>query len=206
VVITTIDSTARVWGNAGKDFKFNAILETVAGRLPILRDTLQTCHEHFEPIKTSLPPDAAQSLVKTIDSCKGKAEKLGTIFQETIPCEDHQWCERYRKVTRRLGKGSRVEELMKAIIEDAQNLVNYHAIQSTNPEVCPKLEEIIKEMDSVQPSLSMDEADSQIVNNCGGTQNVSTGSSTQHNINQGSGTMNNSANIPGNPPFHLGKD
>jgi hypothetical protein len=205
-VIAIIDGSVKVWESARRDLKFGATFETVGNRLPILRDILRTCHEHFEQVKTSLPSDAAQGLLKTVDDCKRKAERLGTIFQETIPGEDDQWYERYRKVARRLGKGAKVEELMMAITEDAQNLVNYHAVKSASPALYTKLGEIAEEMASLAPSLLVEEADTQAFHNYSGTQNVSTGSSTQHNnINQGSGMMNNFAGITGNPIFNLGK-
>lgn len=206
-VIAIIDGSVKVWESARKDLKFSETFETVGNRLPILRDILQTFHEHFEPIKISLPDDAAQGLVKIVDNCKRRAEKLDIIFQETIPGEDDQWYERYRKVARRLGKRSKVEELMRAITEDAQNLVNYHAVKSASPALHTKLGEIAEEMASLAPLLPMDEADTQTFNNYNGTQNVSTGSSTQHNnINQGSGTMNNFPGITDNPTFNLGKN
>ena len=205
-VIAIIDGSVKVWESARKDLKFSETFQTVGNRLPILRDILQTCHEHFEPIKTSLPADAAQGLVKTVDNCKRRAEKLDTIFQETIPGDDDRWYERYRIAARRLGKGSKVEELMRAITEDAQNLVDYHAVKSASPTLFTRLGEIAKEMASLAPSLPTDEADTQTFHNYKGTQNVSTGSSTQHNnINQGGGTMNNFAGITGNPTFNLGK-
>lgn len=205
-MIAIIDGSVKVWESAKKDLKFNETFETVANRLPILRDILKTCHEHFEPLQNTLPADAVKGLLKTIESCKSKAEKLGTIFDETIPGEDDQWYKRYSKVAKRWGKTTRVEELMKSITEDAQNLVNYHAVKSVKPELCSQLEEIIKEMESVKPSLLSDDGESQIFNAYGGTQNVSTGSSTQHiSINKGSGTVNNFASITGNPIFNLGK-
>lgn len=90
VVIAIIDSSVKIWESARRDLKFGAIFETVGNRLSILRDILRICHEHFEQVKTSLLSDAAQGLLKTVDDCKRKAERLDTIFQETIPDEDDQ--------------------------------------------------------------------------------------------------------------------
>jgi hypothetical protein len=62
-------------------------------------------------------------------------------------------------------------------------------------------------MASLEPSLPVDEADTQTFHNYDGTQIVSTGSSTQHNnINQSSGTMYSFASITGNPVFGPGKN
>lgn len=79
-VIAIINGSVKLWESACKDLKFSATFKTVGNRLPILRDILQTCHEHFEPIKISLPADAVQGLVRTVDDCKRKAERLSTIF------------------------------------------------------------------------------------------------------------------------------
>lgn len=207
-VIGIIDGSVKVWDSARKDLKLSVTFETVANRLPILRDTLQTCYEHFEPIKSSLSTDSAQSLLKTIESCKSKAENLGTVFEETIPGEADQWYERYRKVAKRLGKGSKVEELMRSITVDAQNLVNYHTVKSAKPELCNKLEEIIKEIEAVEPSLPSVDCTSQTFSAFGGPQNISTGSSTQYNSpNTGDGTMHNYGGVTGNNPvFNYGKN
>ncbi|KAK5947999.1 hypothetical protein OHC33_010983 [Knufia fluminis] len=205
-VIAIIDSSVQVWKSARKDLKLSETFETVANRLPILRDTLRTCHEHFEPIQTTLPADAAESLLKTVQNCETKAAKLHTIFEETISGENDQWYERYRKVARRLGKGSKVEELMQSITEDAQSLVNYHTVKSASPELCMKLEEIVTTMQSVEPSLPNDDIASQTFNAYGGPQNVSTGQSTQYNSsNTGSGETHNYGGIEGNPVFNFGK-
>lgn len=205
-VITIIDRSVEVWNNAKKDLKLSETLKTVANRLPILRDTLQTCREHLEPIQGTLPGDAAEGLSKTLKGCETKAEKLHTIFKETIAGEDDEWYEKYRKVARRLGKGSKVEELMKSMTEDTQNLVNYHLVKSVKPELCGRLEELLKEMESVEPSLPSDDATTQTFNAYGGPQYVSSGSSKQYNsLNTGSGETHNYGGIQGNPTFNFGK-
>lgn len=201
-----IDGSIKVWSTARKDLKLGKTFETVANRLPILRDTFQTCYEHLKPLEASLPTDTAEGLSKTIQSCDSKAKKLRTIFEETIAGENDQWYEKYRKVVRRLGKGSKVEELMKSISEDAQNLVNYHAVKSASPELCTKLEEIVTEMKSAEPSLPSDDLGSDTFNTEGGQQYNNTGSGTQYNsLNTGSGDTHNYGGITGNPVFNIGK-
>jgi len=79
-VIGITDASVKVWKGARKDLKLSETFETVANRLPVLRDTLQTCYEHLEPVQNTLPADTADSLSKTVNSCKSKAEKLHTVF------------------------------------------------------------------------------------------------------------------------------
>ena len=174
-VIGIIDACVKIWESVQKDLKFSEAFKTVARRLPILEDIFRTCKTQLEPVKNTLPADAVRSLTSTIENCKGNAKRLREIFEETIPGEDDAWQKRYFKVVQRLGKGGKVEELMRSISEDAQNLVNYHAVKSAKPELCAQLEEIIKEMKAVEPSIPSNEGCSNVFNAYGGTQNIQTG-------------------------------
>jgi hypothetical protein len=205
-VLAIIDSSVTVWKGAREDLKLSETFVTVANQLPILRDTLQTYQEHLEPLQSTLTEDAATSLSNIVKECKKKAEKLRTIFEETISGDDDQWYERYRKVAKRLGKGSKVEELMKSITGDTQQLVNDHAVKLAKPELCMRLDEIIAEIESVESSLPTDDVTSQTFNAYGGPQNVSTGSSTQYNNSNAGGQTHNYGGIQGNPTFNFGKD
>lgn len=205
-VIAIIDGSVKVWNSARKDVKFSKTFVSVADQLPVLQDTLQTYQDRLDPINATLPVDTRQALLGMIKGCEDKAEKLHTIFKETITDGNDDWYERYRKVARRLGKGSKVEELMMLITKDVQNLVNHYVVKSTGPDLSAKLDEIIAEMRSVEPSLPSDDAISQTFNAYGGPQNVSTGSSTQYNsYNTGSGETHNYGGINGNPVFNFGK-
>jgi len=64
--------------------------------------------------------------------------------------------------------------------------------------------------DEIEPVLDeaklLRDGGSHLFNTDGGAQNVSTGSSMQHNnVNQSSATMNNFTSIRGTPTFNLGK-
>ena len=205
-IIGIIDASIKAWDNARKDLKLNKTYETVVNRLPILRQTLETCQTNFERIANDIPAGAAQDLLDSIKSCESKADKLNTIFEETIPSEGEQWYERYRKVSRRLGKGSKVEELLKAITEDTQALVNYHAVKSASPNLAAKLEDVIKEMGSLEPSLPSEEEEEEgkksFYSN-GGEQYVHTGSGMMK-VNKSSGYIGEYSGS-GNPNFHFGK-
>lgn len=73
--ITIIDCSVKISEGGGK---------TVSNGLPILRDTVRTCHEHHKHVPP-LPVGVAVHPTKTIRSRESKAERLRTIFQETIP-------------------------------------------------------------------------------------------------------------------------
>lgn len=90
--------------------------------------------------------DAGLALEKSLDACDAKASNLRRIFEKTIPSESDTWEKRYLKVLHRLGKGNKVEKLMRSITEDVQLIANHKAVQSANPQQNLELEDIIKEM------------------------------------------------------------
>lgn len=203
-VIAIIDALIEVWNGVQKDHKLSTTFVTVANRLPILRDTLQTCHEHFRPVSATVASDVAQRLTKTVGSCKSKAEDLKIIFTATVLGEDDQWFERYRKAVRRLGKGERVEDLMKAMTEDAKSLANYHGVISASPGLYAKLEEIVQEMDALQPSLPS-EADGAASFNSGDEEQYVHTVLGMIEANKSSGYMGEYSG-DGNPVFGFGKN
>lgn len=95
---------------------------------------------------------------------------------------------------------------MKSITEDAQNLVNSHTVKSVNLELCTKLEEVVTEMKSVEPSMPNDDVGSRTFNTSGGPQYISTGKSMQYNsLNTGGGDTHHYGGITDNPVFNIGK-
>lgn len=168
-----------------------------------MQDTLRTCKDLLEPEKDALPRDAAEALLKTVKSCETKAVKLHRIFQETIPGESDEWFSRYRKVASRLGKGSKVEDLMKAIAEDTRIVADYRLVNNAEPDLGDKLDTIIKQMDVLEPSLPDEDNSGSVFNGYGGTMhnNLSYGGPQ----NTGSGDMYNILGLSGNPVFNFGK-
>jgi N-terminal domain on NACHT_NTPase and P-loop NTPases len=157
-VIGIIDASIKIYNGARKDLKLSKTFEAVGRSLPIILDTLRAYQNHLEPNKRSLPADICEALEKTLDACKEQARKLREIFEEVIPVKDDAWEKRYKKVLKRLGNGSKVEELMISITEDVQYVVNNHAVKSATPEQMAKLKDIIKEMKSIKSSTPGEES------------------------------------------------
>lgn len=197
-VITLLDATIKVYDSARKDMKLSETFEVVRRRLPVILHILQTCKSDLEPRKESMPSDVCESLEKILDACDAKTRKLREIFERVIPGEKDTWDKRYAKVIRGFGKGGKVEELMTALTEDVQLIVNNHAVKSTTPEQNAELEDILKEIKSVKPSIA-EEDHRALMFHCGGgtqTNNVNSGSGQQVNNNAPVGTQN----------FHSGKE
>jgi N-terminal domain on NACHT_NTPase and P-loop NTPases len=197
-IIGIIDASIKIYDSAQKDLKLSETFKAVGRRLPIILDTLQTCKNHLEPIKDTIPTDVCEALEKVLEVCDEKAGRLRQIFEKVIPGEHEVWKKRYLKIVRRLGKGNKVEELMASITEDVQLVVNHHAVQSAQPEQNAELKKIIKEMKSVKPSVPEEESCAMSFESGGGAQT--------NNVNSGSGQqVNNNAPVT-TQNFNSGKD
>ncbi|KAI2835129.1 hypothetical protein CBS11350_10236 [Aspergillus niger] len=119
--------------------------------------------------------DVCRALEKILASCHEKARNLRDIFKNTIPGEKDMWYRRYVKVFERLGKGNKVEELMLAITQEVQIIVNQHAVNSATPQQKTELERIVEEMRSLPSSILGEESVATSFVAYGGTMNVHTG-------------------------------
>lgn len=191
-IIGIIDASIKIYDRARKDLKLSESFQAVGRRLPIILDTLQTCKNHLQPISATIPVDACEALEKILEACDENARKMREIFGKVLPGENDAWEKRYLKIVQRLGKGNKVEELMASITEDVQLVVNNHAVKSAKPEQNAELENIIKEMKSVQPSIPEEESRVMTFKSDGGpqTNNVNYGSGQQINNNASVGTQN----------------
>lgn len=196
-VIGILDASIKIYESVKKDAKLNEAFQTVGRRLPVILDTLRACKDHLQPIQDTLSPAVCEALETMIEGCDGKAGKLRQIFEKTLPGDNEGWEKRYVKVFTRLGKGSKVEELMLAITEDVQLLVNHHAVQSAKPEQQVELKTIIRELKSVPSSVPKEE-------HSGYTFHSGSGMQT-NNINSGLGQQINNNAAVGTQYFNSGK-
>jgi hypothetical protein len=187
-VISIIDASIKIYNSARKDIKLSKTFETVGRRLPIILNTLETCKNDLKTGEGSMTKDVCQALKKIFDSCNEKAGKLKVIFEDTMPGEKDTWEKRYFKVVRRFGKGNKVEDLMIAITEDVQLVVNKHVVNSVTPEQKAKLNDITEEMKSLPSSIPEEESSRMSFNTGGGqmTAFVHEGNGKQYNL-SGSG-------------------
>ncbi|KAL4788755.1 P-loop containing nucleoside triphosphate hydrolase protein [Aspergillus venezuelensis] len=191
-VIGLLDTSIELFKRTQKDLKLSETIETVGRQLPIIHDTLEGCQKHLQPRIKTIPEDVAEALEKTLDACEIKANNLKKIFAKIIPNQSSPWQTRYAAIVRRLGKGSKVEELMKAITEDVQIIVNHQAVKSADSQQNVKLEQILRELESLESSLPEDDASGMNFTSHGGPQHnyVHRGHGAYH-VNSGSGKQYN---------------
>ncbi|KAJ4256195.1 hypothetical protein NW762_009273 [Fusarium torreyae] len=100
----------------------------VANRLPLVYETLQTANKEVDA--GGLSETTCKALQKVVEACGTKAENLEIIFKNVLPDADSSRMDRYLKAWKSLPKGSRVELLMKGILEDIQVPASNHGMKT----------------------------------------------------------------------------
>ncbi|KAF2193138.1 NACHT-domain-containing protein [Zopfia rhizophila CBS 207.26] len=136
----------------------------------------------------TLDESARDALRPILKSCRAKSEDLKKLFQVVIRKDDDKWYDRYKKVLGTLGKGDRVECLMEGILKDIQVLACERLTGTATNAQIKELEEAIKEMNEMHPSLP-DEVGNVIQTHSGSGDNIGhTGPGTM-NLHKGSGDL-----------------
>ncbi len=183
-VITIIQATKTVYDTA-KDAKGQPeAFRQVAIRLPLVNQILHGAKERTE----TLDEPAREALKPILESCKAKAENLEILFRRVVRKDDDKWYDRYKKAVGTLVKSGRVECLMEGILKDVQVLIYERLTETATDIQLKELEEAIKEMNEMPPSLPND-AGSLIQTHNGSGDNIGhTGPGTM-NIHKGSGDL-----------------
>jgi len=191
-VISIVDGIKQVYDAASDPKGLPPAFKEVANRMPLVKNTLQAAENGIKADN-----DAAKGMKTVVDACETKAEKLADIFRKVLPEPDASRMEHYLKALRGLPKGSRVELLMKGILEDIQLLASNHGMKTVTKDEMEQLTKAIKEIEKVPPS-----ADDELVGGSTFT-NVhhGPGDHTTYQalkdmyVNPGSGTMYNAQNM-----------
>jgi hypothetical protein len=111
------------------------------------------------------------------------------LFEKVMPEEGESRLDRYIKAARTIGKGGRVENLTKGILDDLQLLATKFP-EVANTRGKEQLAKAIEEFGVIEPSLPDGFEQTPVYAHYGsGAQNINTGSGIQHN-NSGSGNQN----------------
>lgn len=182
-IIAILDAAVKVYSVVKDSSNLPPAFRDAARRIPLIQDTLRTAEMHLKEYDQD---EAYKTMRPTLEGCKDKAEHLREIFQKVTAQDKTLSFERYSRAARALGKRTRVESIMKGMLEDVHLLTENHAIKAATEAQVGKLVEAISEMSAIQPSLPDDGSSFSFQNSGSGSQNVNTGSGTQ-NINAGTG-------------------
>lgn len=156
-----------------------------------MTDTLAKAEGHICTYDQSA--ETRRTIWEDVEDCKEKTLSLRTVFRRVVPKADIARLERYRLALNDLGKGCRVEILMKGVLKDVCRLVDKceivneaQTIKIVDETRAQELVDAIEQMSTIPPSFPESGSGNSINNYGSGTLNANSGKGTQNN-NTGSG-------------------
>ena len=149
-IIAIVDGTRQVYDAATNAQGLPKAFRGVAARLPLVHTILVLAKQHIEGNAHKEVYDGAKDVV---EGCKDKAKKLELLFQKVVPADGASRAERYRLAAKSLGKGHRVETLMKEMLEDVQLLAINHSMAAVTDTHLKDVDDAIKEVAALPPSI-----------------------------------------------------
>ncbi|KAK6534989.1 hypothetical protein TWF281_006288 [Arthrobotrys megalospora] len=156
-IIAIVDGITKVLQAASDARGLPKVFRQAQSKLEIISEILDATTSAFDKNKASGIESTVQ---KTVDNCQATWQKLKELFDKVIPEEEASRIERYRKAAKTLGKGSKVELLMKDLMENVKLLATLKIMTQRGVEEViqanPKkeeLEEDIAEVERWEPSL-----------------------------------------------------
>ena len=150
-IIAIVDGTKQVYDAATNAQGLPKAFREVAARLPLVHKILALAKQHIEGDAHKEFYDGAKDVV---EGCEDKAKKLEELFQKVIPADGASRAERYRLAAKSLGKGHRVETLMKGMLEDVQLLAINHSMATVTDTQLKEVADAIEEVAALPPSIS----------------------------------------------------
>lgn len=129
-IIAIIDGIKQVVETADEAEGLPKAFRQASRKLPIISDILEAAKHNFEDNISSVE----KSVTLVIKSCQDKWNTLNDLFEKVIPEDKVSRVERYYKAVKTLGKGGKVESLMKGILEDILLLASIKTMTMTNIE------------------------------------------------------------------------
>lgn len=188
--ITIVDGATQVYQAAGNVKGLPEAFGEVDKRLPLVQDILRRAKESVE--RGDVDNQTCKAVEPVITSCKQKADKLHHLFQEVLPAQGASRKERYLKAIKTLGKGNRVEQLMKGTLEDVQLLTGDRGMMTATSADIDRLVEAVQEISALPPSLDdhlLDSPASISMNYHGSGPQTAYSAGRDQFINPGSGRM-----------------
>ena len=156
-IISIVDGTKQVYSAASNAKGLPEAFVEVANRLPVVETILESAKKHIEDNEAD--DEVCQRAKTVMEACKTKTEKLLKLFQKVVPADSASRTERYLAAVKTLGKGSRVETLMKGILEDVNLLAISNDLATETNERGKELTKAINDITALSPSLLEDAND-----------------------------------------------
>jgi hypothetical protein len=199
-IISIIDATHKFYTAVEDEKGLPKNFKKSAANLPLISHLLDDAQGYISSIKDAT---TRAYFVPTLQDCELRAKQLQELFAKVMPDDKSSRLDRYLKAARTIGKGGRVESLMKGILDDMQLMATKFP-DAIKPRSKEALGQAIEDVSKMEPSLpdGFDET-STYAHYGSGAQNNNTGSGIQHN-NSGSGHQNSGSGTQYNGTNHIG--
>ena len=156
-IISIVDGTKQVYDAASSTQGLPEAFREVAERLPIVHDILGSAKRYIEERRAD--EGSCKGAKGVVESCEKKARKLEELFEKVIPADGASRREKYLSAVKTLGKGSRVETLMKGMLEDIQLLATKHSMVMETDTQQNEVAKAIEAVEALPPSFPEHAAD-----------------------------------------------
>ncbi|KAF3492115.1 TPR repeat protein [Arthroderma uncinatum] len=186
-VIAIIQATQQVYEAIDDATGLPANFKKSALKLPLISKLLEDAEQYVNAVVD----EASQAAFKPIlRNCELQATHLQELFTKVMPEEDDSRWDRYVKAARTIGKGGRVEDLVRGILDGLQ-LMTMTFPEVTTPRYKEQLAKAVEEVSKMDSSLPDGFEQMPAYAHYGsGAQNNNTGSGTL-NTNSGRGDVIN---------------
>lgn len=149
-IFSIIDGTKQVYDAATSAEGLPGAFRDVASRLPIIINILSTAEQRIK--NGDITEESYKGVTQVIQSCQEKARKLEKLFHKVIPGENASRRKRYLSAVKTLGKGDKLEKLMKGMLEDVQFLVSEHNKRIATKDEVQQLAKAVQDVSAIPPS------------------------------------------------------
>lgn len=185
-IISIIDATNQVYEAVKDEAGLPTNFKKSATKLPLISKLLEDAERYVKAADTA----TETAFTPTLEDCKAQAIQLQDLFEKVMPEEGESRWDRYVKAARTVGKGGRVEDLVKGILDDLQLLATRFP-EVTIPRTKERLAKAIEEVTKMEPSLPDGFEEAPAFAHFGsGAQNNNMGGGSQYN-NNSTGNQNN---------------
>lgn len=146
-IINITDAIKETYKIATEAHKLPQAFVVVHERIPVVQKTLSLVRSAYRGTKDE------DAIRESFVTCKVKAEDLKFIFEKVCIVENEGVIRRYSKALRTLkpGRGDKVEDLFRDILDTLQTLQAYHIFKNIIP--LEDLMAAIDEIDNVESSI-----------------------------------------------------
>ena len=179
-IISIIDATKQVYEAVKDEAGLPTNFKKSATKLPLISKLLDDAERYVNSVADV---SIKAAFAPTLEDCEAHATQLQELFKKVMPEEgDSRW-DRYAKAARTIGKGGRVENLVRGILDDLQLLATRFP-EVTTLRGRDQLAKAIEEVAEMEPSLPDGFEQTPAYAHYGNaSQNNNTGGGTQNNNN-----------------------